>query len=52
MEVREELHALTALTRRRIPRYTLDRKLGGPQDRSGVISLTAPSLITLSIKTS
>jgi len=52
MDVREELHALTALTRRRIPRYTLDRKLGGPQDRSGVLGLRARSLITISMKIS
>jgi hypothetical protein len=51
MGVREELHALAPLIRR-IPRYTLDRNLCGPQGRFGVLDLTARSLITIPVQTS
>jgi hypothetical protein len=30
-----QLHAPAALARRKSPRYPLDRRLGGPQSRSG-----------------
>jgi hypothetical protein len=35
MEVSVQLHALAALTPGKILRYQLDRRLGGPQNRSG-----------------
>jgi hypothetical protein len=35
MEVSGQLHAPTALLRVKSPRYPLDRRLGGPQSRSG-----------------
>jgi hypothetical protein len=35
MEVSGQLHAPAALLRRKSPWYPLDRKLGGPQSRSG-----------------
>jgi hypothetical protein len=35
MEVSGQLHAPAALPPGKQPRYTLDRKLGGPQGRSG-----------------
>jgi hypothetical protein len=36
MEVSDQLHALAALSRGKAsPQYPLDRRLGGPQSRSG-----------------
>jgi hypothetical protein len=35
MELNSQLHAQTAFTQERAPRYPLDRRLGGPQSRSG-----------------
>ena len=52
MALREDLHALIALTRRRIPLYALDREFGGSQGRSGVLGLTARNQITIPMKTS
>jgi hypothetical protein len=35
MEVSGQLHAPAALPQRKSPSYSLDRRLGGPQSRSG-----------------
>jgi hypothetical protein len=35
MEVSGQVHAAAALTPGKEPRYPLDRRLGGPQSRSG-----------------
>jgi hypothetical protein len=35
MEVSGQIHAPAALPPGKYPRYTLDRRLGGPQSRSG-----------------
>jgi len=35
MEVSDELHASAALPEGKSPWYSLDRRLGGPQSRSG-----------------
>jgi len=35
MEVNGQLHALPTLPQGKVPWYTLDKKLGGPQSRFG-----------------
>jgi hypothetical protein len=35
MEVSDQIHALAALPQGKSPRYSLDRRLDGPQSRSG-----------------
>jgi hypothetical protein len=35
MEMSGQLHASVALSQRKSPQYPLDRRLGGPQSRSG-----------------
>jgi hypothetical protein len=42
MEVSGQLHAPAALLPGKKPWYPLDRKLGGPQSRSGRLSLVCP----------